>query len=108
MNIQNNTGLVQAKELLKQGNPETARKVLEDSLSRDLQNLEIIFTLKCATYWSQRLPRILELPTAFERAESLVSQWKQFTDFLGDSPCFEQSVYAVKFGIFNLALENSP
>lgn len=106
MNIQNNTGLVQAKELLKQGNPETARKVLEDSLSRDLQNLEIIFTLKCATYWSQRLPRILELPTAFERAESLVSQWKQFTDFLGDSPCFEQSVYAVKFGIFNLALEN--
>ena len=106
MNIQNNTGLAQAKELLKQGNPETARKVLEDSLSRDLQNLEIIFTLKCATYWSQRLPRILELPTAFERAESLVSQWKQFTDFLGDSPCFEQSVYAVKFGIFNLALEN--
>ena len=106
MNIQNNTGLLQAKELLKQGNPETARKVLEDSLSRDLQNLEIIFTLKCATYWSQRLPRILELPTAFERAESLVSQWKQFTDFLGDSPCFEQSVYAVKFGIFNLALEN--
>ena len=94
------------KELLKQGNPEAARKVLEDSLSRDLQNLEIIFTLKCATYWSQRLPRILELPTAFERAESLVSQWKQFTDFLGDSPCFEQSVYAVKFGIFNLALEN--
>ena len=106
MNIQNNTGLLQAKELLKQGNPETARKVLEDSLSRDLQNLEIIFTLKCATYWSQRLPRILELPTAFERSESLVSQWKQFTDFLGDSPCFEQSVYAVKFGIFNFALEN--
>ena len=41
MNIQNNTGLVQAKELLKQGNPETARKVLEDSLSRDLQTKTI-------------------------------------------------------------------
>lgn len=106
MNIQTNTGLVQAKELLKKGDAEIARKVLEETLSKDLQNLEIIFTLKCATYWSQRLPRILDLPTAFERAESLVSQWKQFTDFLGNSPCYEQSVYAVKFGIFNLALEN--
>jgi len=106
MNIQTNTGLSQARELLKQGNPENARKVLEDALSKDLQNLEIIFTIKCANYWSQRLPRILELPTSFERAESLVSQWIQFTEFLGDSPCYEQSVYAVRFGIFNLALEN--
>lgn len=106
MNIQTNTGLAQARELLKQGTPETARKLLEDTLSRDLQNPEIIFTLKCATYWGQRLPRILELPTAFERAESLVSQWKQFTNFIANSPCYEQSVYAVKFGIFNLALEN--
>lgn len=106
MNIQPNTGLVQARELLKQGNPEAARTLLEDTLSRDLQNPELIFTVKCATYWSQRLPRILGLPTAFERAESLVSQWKQFSDFIDKTPCYEQSVYAVKFGVFNLALEN--
>ena len=38
MNIQPNTGLVQARELLKQGNPEAARTLLEDNLYRDLQN----------------------------------------------------------------------
>ena len=106
MDIQPNTGLAQARELLRQGNPERARKVLEETLSRDLQNLEIIFTLTCATYWSKNLPRILELPTAFERAESLVAQWKRFTEFIAKTPSYEQSLYAVKFGIFNLALEN--
>ena len=106
MNTQANTGLIKARELLMQGNSEQARKLLEETLSKDLQNQEIIFTLKCATYWSQRLPGILQLPTPLERGESLISQWNQFLDFISNSQCFEQSIYSVKYGVFSLALEN--
>ena len=43
MNTQANTGLAKARELLMQGNSDQARKLLEETLSKDLQNQEIIF-----------------------------------------------------------------
>ena len=59
MNIQTNTGLAQARELLKQGTPETARKLLEDTLSTSYPPtlfvwFEVIRMLDNNTLWLSR------------------------------------------------------
>ena len=104
MNMQSDSGLLQARELLKKGDALSAKQKLEEALSDDLENSDIIYTLRCANYWAERLANIVSLPTPFERGEALVEQWKHFSGFIG-AGC-EQSLYAVRCGIFNLALEN--
>ncbi|MCR4714509.1 MAG: hypothetical protein K5751_09055 [Treponemataceae bacterium] len=104
MNTQSDSGLLQSRELLKKGDALSAKQKLEEALSCDLENKDIIYTLRCANYWAERLANIVSLTTPFERGEALVEQWKHFSNFIGTG-C-EQSLYAVKCGIFNLALEN--
>lgn len=105
MSVPSSSSLVQARELLKKGDAESAKTLLENILSEDLENQEVIFTIRCANYWNERLARILTLPTPFEKAERLISQWKDFSEFISASTIFEQSVYAVKIGVFSMALD---
>lgn len=105
MNTLPEKGLSQAYELMKSGKPAEAVSVLEDNLSLDLENAEIVFAIKCANHWRQPLERIMKLESPYERGEGLVRQWKEFSAYINDRQN-EQAVYALKSGIFKLALEN--
>ncbi len=98
-------GLAQAYELMEQANPASAVAFLEELLPHDLENAEIVFAIKCANHWRQPLDAIMKLDSPYERAESLIRQWKEFSVYAGDRQD-ERAVYALKTGIFTLALEN--
>ncbi len=104
--MQNNAGLLRAYDYLKEGNPDAARHVLEDALSEDLENSEIIFTLKCANFWADRMAKIQSFSSCFEKGEALIDQWKNFCSaFSIRSGEHEQSLYCVRKGIFSKAKE---
>lgn len=105
MNTLPEKGLVQAYGLMKTGNPAAAVAILEDVLSQDLENEEIVFALKSANYWRSPLENIMKLDSPYERGESLLNQWKAFSAYIGDRQD-ERAVYALKSGIFTLALES--
>ena len=105
MNTLPEKGLFQAYELMKNGNPSAAVAILEDVLSQDLENEEIVFALKTANYWRNPLESIMKLDSPYERGESLIHQWKAFSVYVGDRQD-ERAVYALKHGIFTLALSD--
>ncbi len=107
MSTQAETGLTAAFNALTEGNPRKAKAVLEHTLSNDLENGEVIFALKCANFWCVILEEAQLTETAYRKGEMLLAQWKRFTAFIGEeAKRHEQAVYAVKKGVFSLALEN--
>ena len=107
MSTQAETGLTAAFNALTEGNPRKAKAVLEHTLSNDLENGEVIFALKCANFWCVILEEAQLTETAYRKGEMLLEQWKRFTAFIGEeAKRHEQAVYAVKKGVFSLALEN--
>ncbi|MBE6350352.1 MAG: hypothetical protein E7062_06360 [Spirochaetaceae bacterium] len=106
MNTLSEEGLQKAYLLLKKGNPEHAKLVLEEALSYDLEGQEILQTLKCATYWADKLQRISFLPEPFERGESIITQWKLFSNFIViNGITHEEGIYATKMGVFSKAVD---
>ena len=107
MSTQAETGLTAAFNALTEGNPRKAKAVLEHTLSNDLENGEVIFALKCANFWCVILEEAQLTETAYRKGEMRLEQWKRFTAFIGEeAKRHEQAVYAVKKGVFSLALEN--
>ncbi len=98
-------GLAQARESLKIAQLTKAHKVLEETLPFDLQNDELRQTLTYVHYWEEFIQRLAVYDSPFERGESLIQRWKQFMALYGDSP-YEQSIDAIRQGVFQLALEN--
>lgn len=98
-------GLDQAYELMKNAKPAAAVGVLEEVLPQDLENAEIVFAIKCANHWRQPLEAILKLESPYERGEGLIRQWKEFSAYAGTRQN-ERAVYALKSGVFKLALDN--
>ncbi|HZK19261.1 MAG TPA: hypothetical protein VFC68_00905 [Treponemataceae bacterium] len=100
--------LSKAFDSLKRGNPREAKSLLEDILSDDLENREVIFTLKCANFWCGVIEKIQDFSEAYQRGENYLQQWKVFTAFISRDKKYisEPAMYACKRGIFTLALEN--
>ena len=77
----------------------------ERALGLDFESPEVLWSLKCANFWIERLSRIESLPNPFERGEYALSQWKAFASFVsklgGD---FERALFAFKCFAFSLAL----
>ena len=106
MTNKSDSGLLHSYELLKSANPEKAKPILEDALSDDLENEEVLFALKCCNFWMQKLPGITALSNAFERGGQLIEQWKSFTACTSlEAFNHEKTMYAVRRGVFSLALE---
>lgn len=106
MNTQAENELAKAYELLKQGQLVKANEILSEALTNDLENIEILYTLKGINYWNQKLSRIQNLSSPYEQGENIVSNWKDFTQTMGkDGLYFERSIYTIRQGIFSLALE---
>ncbi|MCQ2594123.1 MAG: tetratricopeptide repeat protein [Treponemataceae bacterium] len=106
MNTQSEVKLSQAYKNLKEGKFEDAWKILQDAWSFDLDNKEIQAAIKCINFWKDRLAKAEQYQDPYEKGESLLSQWKAFTRFMDkDGQYFERSMYAVRQGIFSLALK---
>ena len=109
MHSQNDDGqnglLKNAYELLKNGVFSDAGDILENALSFDFENREVICALKCVGFWTERENRYNAITDPFERGEYLVKQWKAFLAFLGcDEESFEQGKYSLKQWVFSKAL----
>lgn len=112
MNIQSDQELLlQAYGYLQRGNPEAAKLVLEEALAADLDNQEIMFTLRCVYFWMERIASLPEKASPFDRGDFLIQQWKAFLSFLLENgswseDLYPRSMYAVQKGVFSLALSN--
>lgn len=106
MTNKSDSGLQQSHELLKTAHPEKAKPLLEDALSDDLENKQVLFALKCCNFWIQKFAGIAGLSNAFERGGQLIEQWKSFTACTASEALeYEQTMYAVRRGVFALALD---
>lgn len=83
-----------------------AIELLDRALAADYEHPEVLYALKCANFWSERLGRLSSMPNPFERGEYVMGQWKAFSAFsaklAGD---FEPARYAFKRFAFSLALQ---
>jgi tetratricopeptide (TPR) repeat protein len=82
-----------------------ATEILERALAVDFESPEVLWALKCANFWSERVPRLEAMPNPFERGEYAIAQWKSFASFaakLGGD--FERALFAYKRFTFSLAL----
>lgn len=97
--------LSNAYESLRSVDLPAATRLLDRALSVDFEDPEVLYSLKCANFWSERLARVEALPNPFERGEHALAQWKAFAAFSskleGD---FERARYAYKRFAFSLAL----
>lgn len=100
--------LCDAFDALKEGNPFTAKDILEETLSADLENKEVIFTLKCANFWCDSFRRVEQMQNPYQKADTLLQNWKHFEEFISsiDGTQYEQGLFAVKRGVFSFAMKN--
>jgi len=111
MHSQQNGGpidlLKNAYEMMKNGAFGDAGEILENALSLDFENQEIICALKCSSYWTERKKQYTGISDPFERGEYLMKQWKSFLTFLErDENSFEQGKYNLKQWVFSQALSD--
>lgn len=100
--------LKKAYELLEEGKPLQARRILEQLLQYNFNNSEISFAHWCCSYWVDfinRLPRM----EAYEQGEGLIAQWKSFKQDYEQKKNFQESkfsriIFALQKGVFSLAL----
>ncbi|MBN1686067.1 MAG: tetratricopeptide repeat protein [Spirochaetales bacterium] len=99
--------LKSAYEMLKNGRFSDAGDILENALSVDFDNPEVICALKCAGFWTERENRYNSISDPYERGEYLMKQWKAFLSFLDrDEASFEQGKYSLKQWVFSKALSD--
>ncbi len=97
--------LSNAYESLKCVDLQGATDCLERALAVDFESAEVLWSLKCASFWSERLARLEALPNLFERGEYMIAQWKAFASFSSKlSGDFEPALFAFKTFSFSLAL----
>ena len=84
-----------------------AKRLIEESLEDELENEEILFALKCTNYWVDVISKMFFLSLPFERGEHLIAHWKYFLkNIVENTQVYERTMYAIRKGVFTLALEN--
>lgn len=95
----------QAYNLLKNADPLSAKEILSTALIGDLENPEILFSLKCTSFWCERFNHISGITSLFQKGEQLILYWKDFLSLFGEEKSkYEQCVYSIKKGIFTQVL----
>lgn len=107
MNTQSKPDLSKVYDFLKRGELSKAHEELVPILQIYLDDAEILYILRCIRFWQTELSRAEILPSDFEKGENIISQWKSFSENFAreDGNRFEKSTYAIRQGIFSLALE---
>jgi tetratricopeptide (TPR) repeat protein len=103
------TGLIQqAYDNLKASDAVSAQRILEDALKVDYEHPEVVYALKCVTWWLERIKKLEDFRDAYDKGGFILSQWKSFYSFLdrikdgrgGYEPC----MYAIRRFVFSTAL----
>lgn len=91
---------------LKQGDLEQAHESLGRLLEQDLDNPQVMYTLKGVSFWRDRVRYAAqEFADNFLRGEYIISQWKPFLSYMEGKGTFnEPIVYALKQSVFTIAL----
>jgi tetratricopeptide (TPR) repeat protein len=109
MKDQTDAPLSQVYKFLEAGNPGSAKQMVENALSEDLEDEEVIFALRCVNFWIGKIPvpdGIDDLDAYFDAGESLIYQWKQFVSFAGEKQKkYERIMSATCRGVFSVALD---
>jgi tetratricopeptide (TPR) repeat protein len=99
-------GLIQrAYGCLKDGDGDSAFKLLQEALKVDYEHPEVLRAMKCLSWWFERIKKLEDFQEPFEQGGFLISQWKAFNGFLdrigqaGDS-----CLYAMRHFVFSRAL----
>jgi tetratricopeptide (TPR) repeat protein len=100
-----NVLLSNAYESLKCVDLRAATELLDRALSVDFEHAEVLWSLKCANFWSERLGRLESMGNPFERGEYVIAQWKAFSAFASKlDGRFDRARYSFKGYAFSLAL----
>ncbi len=106
MNSQVETQIQQAYELLKNGDFSSTGSVFSSILEKDLENPEILFGVKCTTFWKEHFSDISGLPNLFSKGEQLINSWKIFLRETNDEKSkYPNCIYSVKKGVFTQILD---
>lgn len=90
---------------LKQGDLEQAYASLGQLLEQDLENPQVMYTLKGVSFLRNQMRYAQMLADDFSRGEYIISQWKPFLEYIRKKGDFnEPIVYALKCCIFTIAL----
>ena len=114
MGIQSDSALEEAYVLIEGGNPSQAKVLLEDALTADLDNDNLVFAIHCCSFWTDTFAS-LDSYTPYEGGELLVNQWKKFTVLVKreeenlekrsmEKGSLENIVYAFRKGVYSRAL----
>jgi len=105
MGIQSESTLNQAYKLIESGNIRQAKTILEEALTADLDNIDLVFAVHCCSFWELKIENHHQLEP-FECGESLINQWKQFQILLDhEKNPIESTVFTFKRLVYSLALE---
>jgi tetratricopeptide (TPR) repeat protein len=107
-------GLLQkAYNSLKDTGADSALQFLQEALKADYEHPEVLFALKCLTWWIDRLKRLEDFHSPYEKGGFILAQWKIFYAFqeriAGGSQgplSFDSCRYAVRHYVFSLALSS--
>ena len=94
-----------AYESLKNGDEVSALGFLKTALEADFEQKEVMHALKCLNWWLEKIKRLEDFHSPYERGGYILSQWKSYNDFLdriGES--YDSCQYAMKRFVFSRAL----
>lgn len=106
MNIQTENGIKEALTYLESGNPEKAHMIIAPLFESDLESKELVYTTQVCTFWTGTIRNLSNMADPFERAESLLNEWKLFGPHMTKFGEYLPAFYAIQKGVFSLALEN--
>ncbi len=107
MSSRSDSQLQNVYELLKNAKPLEAKKELESILSQDLENTDVLFALKVATYWANEMKVIDSFSNGYEKGEQLITKWKHFYSLLKhDIPQYESLLFFIQQGVFRYCLDS--
>ena len=93
-------------ECLKNADLGNASRFFEEALHEDFENKEVLFSMKCAQFWRERLDEASLIENPLRKGDDIVSKWKNFHAFLSRiSGDFEMAKYAFKRMTFSVALD---
>jgi tetratricopeptide (TPR) repeat protein len=100
-------GLIEeAYSCLKDGDGDSASGFLNEALKKDYEHPEVLYVLKCLSWWFERIKKLEDFQNPFEQGNFLISQWKDFNgflDFLGQPS--DSCLYAMRHFVFSRALD---
>lgn len=97
-----------AYESLKDGKAGDALDCLRQALEMDFEHPELLYALKCLSWWIEKIKRLDDFQDNYERGEFILSQWKPYYVFLDRFEAdgvYDNCQYAIKRFVFSMALE---